>query len=230
MTCGIYQIRNIENNKKYIGYSNDIERRWKYHLSYLRRDKHENGYLQGSWNKHGEENFVFEIVEICKEKVLIKREKYYIKVLDTFRPNGYNLSKGGLGNTGWIPSQETLEKKSISASGNKNPMWGRKHSEKTKILFSQQRQGTKNGVGNKNNLGKIKKYKNSTSKFYGVFKRTYKYKGKERITWRARFCENGTDIRLGAYVLETDAAKAFDEKCWGVYHDLSKLNFPENYS
>ena len=28
---------------------------------------------------------------------------------------------------------------------------------------------------------------------------------------------------------EIDAAKCFDEKSWELLHDLSKLNFPENY-
>lgn len=162
MTTGIYEIINRKNNYKYIGYAKNIEQRWKHHIYNLNKNTHDNGYLQNAWNKYGEKNFSFSIIEECKENKLIKKEKYYIKKLKTVRPNGYNLSEGGLGNTGWKPSEETLLKKSNSVLGNKNPMWGRKHSEKTRILFSKQRRGTKNGIGNKNNLGKIKKIQ----KFY----------------------------------------------------------------
>lgn len=194
------------------------------------KKKHENNYLQNAWNKYKEASFVFEIIEICNKKSLIKKEKHYIKFLNTLRPNGYNLSKGGLGNTGWIPSSETIIKNSLSVSGNKNPMWGRRHSKETKKLFSEQRKGSQNGIGNKNNLGLVKKYKNSTSKYYGVFKRSYMKKNKtETIAWRARINFNGEEIKLGTFSKEIDAAKAFDKKSWELYKDLSKLNFPENY-
>lgn len=223
--CGVYCIKNLINNKKYIGVSSNIIKRWKYHKSFLKIGKHDNVYLQNSWNKHGKENFVFIVLEECKREDLYKREVYYIKKLKTKDRNlGYNLSDGGKSNFGWIPADETIVKKSEAVRGNKNPMFRKKHSDKTKKLFSKQRIGNKNGVGNKNNLGKIKRYLSSTSKFFGVRKNVGK-----RITWTARFSENGKEITLGTFKKEKLAAKEFDKKSWEVYRDLNKLNFPNDY-
>lgn len=94
--CGVYCIENIFNNKKYIGISRDIKRRWYEHKSDLKNHKHSNLYLQSSWDKYGMSNFKFYIIELCNEKVLSERECYYIKFYkSTSHENGYNLTVGG---------------------------------------------------------------------------------------------------------------------------------------
>lgn len=217
--CGIYKITNIKNNKSYIGYSKNISRRWRYHLSNLRRSIHSNKYLQRAWNKYGESSFCFEILKECKEKDLERLEKYYISFYETLTPNGYNLSSGGRGNFNWKMPKEILEKMKIYFSRENNPMWGRHHSKKTKKLFSLQRKGNKNGLGNKNNLNKLYKRKNSSSIYFGVY---FKYK-----RWVARISINGKDFKIGSYKEEKEAALAFDEKSWEIHKDLNLLNFPE---
>ena len=96
---GIYKIINTINNKIYIGQSIDIKRRWNDHKSELRRNAHYNIYLQQSWNKYGEENFIFEVIEFNKKftnEDLNELEIYYIDKLKTFDNNfGYNLTIGG---------------------------------------------------------------------------------------------------------------------------------------
>ncbi len=227
---GIYCIENLINSKKYIGFSTNIERRWRYHKCFLNKNKHDNGYLQASWNKYGKENFSFYILEECKKEKLEEREVFYIKKYKTKnRVFGYNLSDGGIGNFGWIPTEETRNRKSASVSGNKNPMFGKKHSEKTKTLLSEQRIGNKNGIGNKNSLGIVRKKINSSSIYYGVFKSIYKYNGVEKIRWKCRFSLNGKEIKIGTFLNEIDAAKEWDKKSWEVHKDLNKLNFPEDY-
>ena len=62
--CGIYKIENKINHKIYIGQSNDIETRWTHHKWELNNHKHSNNHLQKAWDKFGEENFIFEIVEL----------------------------------------------------------------------------------------------------------------------------------------------------------------------
>jgi group I intron endonuclease len=90
---GVYQIRNIKNNKIYIGSSMDIEQRWKMHKNDLRRNKHINYKLQNDWNKYGENSFVFEILEIndqaTREEISLLEQKY----IDELKPyeNGYNI-------------------------------------------------------------------------------------------------------------------------------------------
>ena len=44
-----------------------IERRWRKHKESLRANRHHNIHLQSSWNKHGSETFVFEVIEEVKK-------------------------------------------------------------------------------------------------------------------------------------------------------------------
>ena len=75
MTCGIYQIRNLRNGKRYVGSSQDVESRWKGHRWNLRKGTHQNRHLQAAWNKYGECRFVFEILEKASEADRITKEQ-----------------------------------------------------------------------------------------------------------------------------------------------------------
>lgn len=106
---GIYCIKNKVNSKKYIGQSNDIYARWYNHKYCLNNNRHGNSYLQNAWNKYGEDNFDFIILELCDESDIDKREQYYIaKFSTTIRENGYNLDSGG--NLNKHHSKETKQK------------------------------------------------------------------------------------------------------------------------
>ena len=80
MTCGIYKIYCKENNRTYIGSSNNIERRFKEHISNLKNNRHINNYLQNSWNKYGEDSFSFTIITVCYEQERFKLEQFYIDI------------------------------------------------------------------------------------------------------------------------------------------------------
>lgn len=153
---GIYKITCITNNKVYIGQSTNIQERIKDHKRRLKNNKHDNSYLQNSWNKHGKENFKFEILEICENnfKILNEREIYWINEYNALdRRFGFNLSSGG-GN-GYSLAGKTEEEKveifkkmsitqSLNYSGVNAPNYGKSMSNEQKLKISNSLKGTNN--------------------------------------------------------------------------------------
>lgn len=118
---GIYCIRNIVNNKIYVGQTGDrrgFPGRWSVERRNLRRNNNKpNRYLQNAWNKYGENNFKFEILESFKvrdKKLLMNREHYWIMKFNSNNNKfGYNIraaSETNLGIKRGSPSDETKKK------------------------------------------------------------------------------------------------------------------------
>lgn len=112
----IYSIRNKTNNKSYIGQTiNDINVRYRRHLSKLRAGKHPNCHLQATFNRDGEDAFELICLLQCEDAELDHFEKLYIKLFETFEgPEGYNLTEGGAG----IISKEAQDRNRISNQNN----------------------------------------------------------------------------------------------------------------
>lgn len=93
--CGIYCIRNIVNNKVYIGKSKNIYLRIVQHKCQLKiKSIDENSYLINSWHKYGENNFEYFVLEFLEknEKLVAERELYWMKIYDSLNSEkGYNL-------------------------------------------------------------------------------------------------------------------------------------------
>lgn len=75
---GIYCIENIINGKKYIGKSINLYYRLHRHKCDLNKNRHKNPILQNSWNKHGENNFINYVVELCDYNNINEKEEFYI--------------------------------------------------------------------------------------------------------------------------------------------------------
>lgn len=75
---GIYEIRNVINNKYYIGSSKNIKKRWWRHKNDLKNNNHNNIHLQRAWNKYGKNNFIFKVIEECKIEDLLSLEQKYL--------------------------------------------------------------------------------------------------------------------------------------------------------
>lgn len=115
--CGVYEILNTKNGKRYIGSSKELEKRFSQHRASLRNNNHKNNHLQRAFNKYGEENFNFSIIVYCDKSRRIDYEQYWINRLNACNPkNGYNIADEAQGGCG--------------LSGKEHPAW----KEKAEIL------------------------------------------------------------------------------------------------
>lgn len=229
MKSGIYCIYNIVNSKRYIGQAENIEKRWKSHLSRLRTSKHENEHLQRSWEKYGEKSFNFLILEETEKDffILNEREIYWIGFYNTLVDDfGYNERSGG--NSG-RHSERTKKKMSDSLSGENHPLWGKTHSpdtiEKMKkqkkkenhpLWHKERTQETKNKIresmlGDKSS-SYDRKLDGASSKYHGVTK----YKSGYVVSIKI----NGKSKYLGFFKNEIDAAKKYNEEI--IINNLNK--------
>lgn len=191
---GIYKIKNTVNNFSYIGSSKNIKRRFRDHKYFLRHNKHANIYLQRSWNKYSENNFIFEILEIVNlQENLVNREQYYINNTKCL----YNLCKIAGNRFGFKHTEETKNKISKSNKGKivsaevkikiSEALKGRKLSKETckKISISQL---GKTKIYNKDFLEKASKrilmhsgsFKNHTHSEESKLKMSASQKGKKQ--------------------------------------------------
>lgn len=101
-TFKIYKATNKINGKSYIGQTIDFEHRKHVHIH--RRDGYcdPNSIFHRALDKYGEENFEWEILaEIPGKDFANAFEREMIRKYNTYKPNGYNLTKGGDGGSMW---------------------------------------------------------------------------------------------------------------------------------
>ena len=109
--CGIYAIINksvitphCKEGKPYIGQSVSMgDRLFSKHRPRLRSGTHVNKHLQNSWNKYGECNFDFCLIEEIERNNLTNREDFWIKhYLSNDSKYGYNKRLASDSNAGMI--------------------------------------------------------------------------------------------------------------------------------
>jgi group I intron endonuclease len=90
---GIYKIENLINRKTYIGSTKHLNSRWLSHRKLLRQNKHVNPHLQAAWNKDGEENFTFQVIEVVEDLSILNEieSKYIFHYKSNEKRHGYNL-------------------------------------------------------------------------------------------------------------------------------------------
>lgn len=159
MNAGIYSILNKQNGKIYIGQSINLKKRINKHLNQLLNNKHENKHLQRSFNKYGEKNFEFNIIEHCQIKDLNKNERWWISF---FKSNsnqfGYNKQSGG--NSNYKRNNEIKQKISKSLKGKNHYNYGKQLSDETCKKISE------GNTGKKYSKETRKKMSDSQKRFY----------------------------------------------------------------
>lgn len=79
---GIYLILCTATNHRYVGSSGHLASRWKEHRYKLRHALHGNMKLTAEWEIHGENAFVFSVLEIVDDPALLfEREQYWLDLL-----------------------------------------------------------------------------------------------------------------------------------------------------
>ena len=130
----IYKIENLLNGKCYVGSTINKRKRWSDHKKGLRNNKHHNAHLQNSWNKYGQDNFKFKIIEkVDNVDNLLKREQHWIDTLQVAnRKKGYNICPTAGNSLGKKHSEET--KKKLQGENNSNSKLTKEQA--IKIFFS----------------------------------------------------------------------------------------------
>jgi len=186
--CGIYYIKNLLNEKIYVGQSDNLSNRKSLHFHKLKNNKHENSHLQNAYNLYGVENFVFEIILYCESFELTRYEDLIEK---RNRPNTYNIRECVDSNKGIKRSEETKRKLSAITSGSCSAMFGKIHSDESRIKMSKGKIGTKNI--------------NSSSKYFGVSW------VKTSNRWLVQLYKDKNLIKIGYTKYETEAAMMWNE-------------------
>lgn len=111
--CGVYQITNLVNGKRYIGSTCNLIRRKSNHKRKLEMGRHPCLHLQNSFDKHGMENFTFSVLVYCEKDDLLFYEQ---ALIDIHKPE-YNIRKVAQSNYGLVASEETRKKLSAAKKG-----------------------------------------------------------------------------------------------------------------
>jgi len=148
----VYKATNKINGKSYIGQTTQfLCRRIADHVSKSLNDK-DAYYFHKAIKKHGKDSFVWTIIgESVSREDLNNLEIEMIKKYDTFN-NGYNLTLGGEGASGYKLTEEVKDKISKTLSGKNHPWYGKHHSEETKIKISKANKGRKFSKEHRKNL------------------------------------------------------------------------------
>ena len=162
----IYKIYNDINDKIYIGRSTKPDYRMRSHLnnSLEPENSSKSQKIHFAIKELGEQHFTFEVFEECESYgEACEREIFWIKFYNSDKDEfGYNERFGQ--SDGEPLSTEQIKILSLRMTGEKNPMYGKTHSEKIRKQLSIQFSGEKNPFYGKTHSEETKKIIGASSK------------------------------------------------------------------
>jgi group I intron endonuclease len=253
MLIGCYKLGFSDRPEYYFGSSVNIQGRFRYHLSELRRGTHVNIGLQNAWNLSESKELTLSYTETEDEESARWLEEETIKRYFN-DPSLVNIGLGGFNSdnlTRHPKRQEILEHQAQKTreycanmpeparqalrkrmSGENNPMYGRTHSEEARKKMSE------TNLGNTYNLGKtlspehVLKISERAKKRIGPLNPMYgknhtpeykKWASESRLGKKPTNC-NKIEIDGIIYESQADTAKALNTCCATITYRLSSKN------
>lgn len=206
-------INNKINGKKYFGITVSYIHRFNRHKNMLKRGISKARLMQEEYDRYGKDSFEMVLVGEYVDKNAEHLEVSLIKRFKTTNKEyGYNTETGGL--TGYKLGEE--QKRRIGEANrrgriSKASLVVPKYSftDKTKKKQSKARSGN---ITSRN-----------TSGFRGVTR------DNQRNKWVAKIRINYKSISIGRFETKEEAARAFDKVCYDNFHELNRLNLPNEY-
>lgn len=155
MKGGVYLIKNLANGKIYIGSATNVANRKSSHFCSLRKNTHHNTHLQSAWNKYGDQNFSFSVIQYCHQTELLKIEQDCIlEYRSDDKKIGYNKRTYPDSNYGVKRPDVALRNKKRASlglgSGKNHGMFGKKHSKEAREKISNRHKNTPHTQERKN--------------------------------------------------------------------------------
>ena len=210
----IYRAINKINGKSYIGKTEKtLEKRQEWHLASVKQKS--KFAFHRALAKYGAESFEWQVLDTADNlNDLNIKEQQYIALYESFGTNGYNMTAGGEGQTGWIPSDQTRALWSQQRKG-KTP-WNKGNNFSRYIPVAPDEKECRQRIANQKRSEALKGRITWNTGLAGTYGRT-KYKviykdGSEAI---------GTRVDLGLPKSTIDTM--FRDKCGSRKYNIMKI-------
>jgi group I intron endonuclease len=179
----LYKITNTVNDMVYIGVTKNPRMRMNAHACAVTPTK---SIIKNAMKKYGRDKFTLQVLLTSTQDYCYEMERKAIESYNTLKPNGYNICTGGLG--------------AIGIYGEKNGMFGRKHSPETIEKIRLTRLGKKASSETKQKMSISRKNRKQTPESFVKLAETKRQQWTDP-DFRAKMIASGFGIgRKGLYV------------------------------